>query len=150
MSRDIWFLDPNELRAQSDTASIPGSYSETEEPALGEYCAKFTFEDHVQDNLQNFNQMDKTTTRLQGEPERYKLTSPTASKIRSNCVYPGVYRCGHDDATIEELAQILRAPQDWAARLNPLLHNAVVQSALQRFSELPFGTSEVFFCLCSQ
>jgi hypothetical protein len=117
---------------------------------LGENCATFTFEDHVQDNPQNFYQMDKTTTRLQGELERYRLTSPTASKIRSNCVYPGVYRCGHDVGTIEELAQILRTPQDWAARLNPLLHNALVSQYFQRFSELPFGTSELFFCLGSQ
>lgn len=144
MSRDVWFLNPTELQAQSDTASLPSSYSDTPEPAAREYNSSFEFRDHVQENLDNYNLMDKDTAQLQGEPQRYKLTRPTASLIRSNCVYPGVYRCGHDVATIQELAQILRAPQDWMARLNPLLTNALVLQYFQRFSELPFGTSEVF------
>ncbi|KAI3661898.1 hypothetical protein MP638_005939 [Amoeboaphelidium occidentale] len=142
MSREVWFLGPTELQAQSDTASIPSAYSETEEPALGVYTTEFQFHEHVQENLDDYNLMDKVTTRLQGDPERYKLTRPTASLIRSNCVYPGVYRCGHNVANIEELAQILRAPDDWMARLNPLLTNATVLQYFQKFSELPFGTSE--------
>jgi hypothetical protein len=146
MSREIWFLGGEDINSQSDTASLPGSLLEEDEAVHG-YTVAFGWEDHVAQNLENYRSMDKNLQEVPQQPGKCKLVTPTASKIMSKCVFPGVYMGGHPVESIKDLAELLDAPEDWVARLDHLVENATVQRIVQIFRNLPAGTPEVYLRL---
>lgn len=144
MSRDIWFLGGEDINSQSDTASLPGSLLEEDEAVQG-YTGALGWEHHVAQNLENYRSMDKNLQEVPDQPGNYKLVTPTASKIMSKCVFPGVYMGGDPVESINNLAELLGAPEDWMARLGPVVENESVQRVVQIFRNVPAGTPEVYF-----
>ncbi|KAI3655438.1 hypothetical protein MP638_000543, partial [Amoeboaphelidium occidentale] len=130
-----------EINSQSDSASLPGSLLEEDEAVRG-YTGAFDFPEHARQNLENYRDMDKNLQAVPDQPGKFKLISPTASKIMSKCVFPGVYMGGERVESIDELAELIGAPEDWMARLGPVVENESVQRVVQIFRNLPAGTPE--------
>ena len=137
----IWFLDdPRLLESEEDTASF---VSGTEESDGDGQEDQLSLEQHVRQNQDCFDALKQTSTITELPAGRFVLKKPTASNILSNCVHPACYRFCSDIRSLEELATLLRAPDDWILRVNKVISNGLVREAFEWFLELQDNDEEV-------
>lgn len=139
MSSTIWLYDRGD-ESDSDAASLPDLHDDR---YLDEYSTNFTFENHVDLNAQNYNEMAKQIVRLAAHSHRYYLSAPTASQIPSSCIHPAYYMDSIGIASLNVLADHLKAPIDWGHQINVALQNKFVVNALNLFLSSADNTAEV-------
>lgn len=72
----------------------------------------------------------------------HEIVEITTSKMPYNVLNPCIYRMVENAGSLEDIASLLEAPQDWRDRCDGLLRDPVVNNRLTKFKNLSENTHE--------
>jgi hypothetical protein len=134
----IWFYTDHD-----DTASLASRDSDQH---IDGYTDLLHFDAHVEMNEENYAALEKTKVALArkpDQPQHFYLKKPTASSIASRCLHPAYFMLCKKIESLEHLAEILRVPEDWRARIDSVRENEDIRREFRRFNNLPEAAQKV-------